>query len=81
MSVIDEQGDCTLWFCVKGETEGAPSRWAQVLWGPSFDGSTLFEVSARFLLGIGTLLHYPLSGVGNQLGYAFDFEFVFDTRR
>jgi hypothetical protein len=38
MSVIDEQGDCTLWFCVKGETEGAPSRWAQVLLGPSFDG-------------------------------------------
>ena len=38
MSVIDEQGDCTLWFCIKGETEGAPSRWAQVLLGPSFDG-------------------------------------------
>lgn len=38
MSVIDEQGDCTLWFCVKGETEGAPSRWAEVLLGPSFDG-------------------------------------------
>ena len=51
-----------------------------VLWGPSFDGSTPFEVSARFLLGIGMLLHYPSSGVGNQLGYAFDFEFVFDTR-
>jgi hypothetical protein len=38
MSVIDEQGDCTLWFCVKGETEGAPSRWAQALLGPSFEG-------------------------------------------
>jgi hypothetical protein len=38
MSVIDEQGYCTLWFCVKGEIGGAPARWAQALLGPSFDG-------------------------------------------
>lgn len=38
MSVIDERGACTLWFCTEGETGGAPARWSQVLLGPSFDG-------------------------------------------
>jgi hypothetical protein len=40
--------------------------------------SNLFEVSARFLLV--TLLHYPSSGVRNQLGYVFDFKLVFNAR-
>ncbi|HEX8906275.1 MAG TPA: hypothetical protein VF771_15610 [Longimicrobiaceae bacterium] len=38
MSVVDEQGDCTLWFCARGEADGVPARWAQVLLGPLFDG-------------------------------------------
>jgi hypothetical protein len=38
MSVMDEQGDCTLWFCVRGDGEGVAARWAQVLLGPVFDG-------------------------------------------
>ena len=35
MAVKDDQGACTLWFCVK---DGPPARWAQVLLGPEFDG-------------------------------------------
>jgi hypothetical protein len=37
MSVVDDQGRCTLWFCVEG-SERASARWSQVLLGPSFDG-------------------------------------------
>jgi len=38
MSVIDERGACALWLCTQGEKGGAPTRWAQVLLGPAFDG-------------------------------------------
>lgn len=38
MAIADKQGQCTLWFCVKGEGAAVPARWAQVLLGPSFDG-------------------------------------------
>lgn len=38
MSVIDERGVCTLWFCTEGENGAAAARWAQVLLGPTFDG-------------------------------------------
>ncbi len=46
MSVIDDRGECTLWFCVVGHFEvffkGSfifdPARWAQVLLGPVFIG-------------------------------------------
>jgi hypothetical protein len=38
MALADNQGQCTLWFCVKGERGAGPARWAQVLLGPSFDG-------------------------------------------
>jgi hypothetical protein len=37
MTIADRQGQCTLWFCVKGEG-ASPASWAQVLLGPSFDG-------------------------------------------
>lgn len=37
MSIADSQGQCTLWFCVKGEG-ASPASWAQVLLGPSFNG-------------------------------------------
>lgn len=35
MAIQDNQGTCTLWFCVKA---GPPARWAQVLLGPECDG-------------------------------------------
>jgi hypothetical protein len=38
MSVIDQDRECTLWFCVRGSTSASPAHWAQVLLGPSFDG-------------------------------------------
>lgn len=34
----DPTGTCTLWFCVSDPGPG-PSRWAQVVLGPQFDGS------------------------------------------
>jgi hypothetical protein len=38
LTLMDDQRQCTLWFCVKGESGAGPARWAQVLLGPSFDG-------------------------------------------
>jgi hypothetical protein len=39
MSTVDDDGQCSLWFCVREGTSGAgPARWAQVLLGPLFDG-------------------------------------------
>jgi hypothetical protein len=38
MSVVDQDGECTLWFCIRDSTSGSPAHWAQVLLGPSFDG-------------------------------------------
>lgn len=35
MAIKDDQGQCTLWFCVKS---GPPARWAQVLLGEECDG-------------------------------------------
>lgn len=35
LALKDDQGHCTLWFCVK---DGSPARWAQVLVGQEFDG-------------------------------------------
>jgi hypothetical protein len=40
VSVVDDRGRCTLWFCVQSGEERAPARWSQVLLGPSFDGRT-----------------------------------------
>ncbi|MFZ7128488.1 MAG: hypothetical protein ACOWWM_20225 [Desulfobacterales bacterium] len=38
MTLEDDAGDCTLWFCVRGAGPGGAARWAQVLLGPSFEG-------------------------------------------
>lgn len=38
MSVINDEGQCSLWFCVRDGTREGPARWAQVLLGPLFDG-------------------------------------------
>jgi len=38
LALMDDQRQCTLWFCVKGP-EGAPARWAQVLLGQTFPGN------------------------------------------
>jgi hypothetical protein len=38
MSIVDGEGQCSLWFCVREGTSNGPARWAQVLLGPSFDG-------------------------------------------
>jgi hypothetical protein len=40
MTLIDDVGQCTLWFCVGGATGAGPARWAQVLLGPAFDGQS-----------------------------------------
>jgi hypothetical protein len=37
MSVVDDEGQCSLWFCIRDNAGSA--RWAQVLLGPSFDGT------------------------------------------
>jgi len=39
MAVVDDQRQCTLWFCVKSSTVSppTPAQWAQVLLGSSFD--------------------------------------------
>ncbi len=37
MTLRDDSGNCTLWFCVQ-DAGGGPARWAQVLLGPPFDG-------------------------------------------
>lgn len=37
MTLIDADGSCTLWFCVRGSAAG-PARWSEVLLGPAFDG-------------------------------------------
>lgn len=36
----DLTGRCTLWFCVESSSGGVPAKWAQVLLGPMFDGTT-----------------------------------------
>jgi hypothetical protein len=38
MAVLDDQRNCTLWFCVRGHDGKQVARWAQVLLGPAFDG-------------------------------------------
>ncbi|HEX4963608.1 MAG TPA: hypothetical protein VF173_22460, partial [Thermoanaerobaculia bacterium] len=38
MALSDDQGQCSLWFCVHGSRRDAPARWTQVLLGPAFDG-------------------------------------------
>ena len=38
MSVINDERQCSLWFCVRDSTPDRPARWAQVLLGPLFDG-------------------------------------------
>jgi hypothetical protein len=38
VTLIDNQRQCTLWFCVRGGADDDRARWAQVLLGPSFDG-------------------------------------------
>jgi hypothetical protein len=37
LALTDDQGQCTLWFCVRGEGAG-PAQWAQVLLGTSVVG-------------------------------------------
>lgn len=37
MTLVDADGSCTLWFCVRGSGAG-PARWAEVLLGPAFNG-------------------------------------------
>jgi hypothetical protein len=39
MALVDGQGQCTLWFCVRSAESGAPARWAQVQLGTPFDGT------------------------------------------
>jgi hypothetical protein len=45
LTLMDNQRQCTLWFCVRGALRGADgnitsdAEWAQVLLGPSFKGS------------------------------------------
>ncbi|MCC6178667.1 MAG: hypothetical protein IT305_25455 [Chloroflexi bacterium] len=39
MAVEDTARHCTLWFCTDGTDGSRPARWAQVLLGPSFDGT------------------------------------------
>jgi hypothetical protein len=38
MAIADRQGECTLWFCIRGMSGAGPARWAQVLLGSPFDG-------------------------------------------
>jgi hypothetical protein len=38
LATRDDQGQCTLWFCVRGATGTDPARWTQVVLGPVFDG-------------------------------------------
>jgi hypothetical protein len=37
LTLMDNQGRCGLWFCVKS-ADGGPAQWAAVLLGPSFAG-------------------------------------------
>lgn len=39
-AIEDLTGRCTLWFCVESTSSGAPAKWAQVLLGPMFDGTS-----------------------------------------
>jgi hypothetical protein len=39
MSLADDQGQCTFWFCVHSGNSDNPAKWTQVLLGPRFDGS------------------------------------------
>jgi hypothetical protein len=38
LALMDNQRQCTLWFCVRGQDGGDPAQWAQVLLGSSFNG-------------------------------------------
>jgi hypothetical protein len=38
MTIADDQGQCTLWFCSHSAVADVPARWTQVLLGPAFDG-------------------------------------------
>ncbi len=38
ITLIDKQGQCALWFCVRGANSG-PAQWAQVLLGTPFSGA------------------------------------------
>lgn len=38
MTVADDQGECTIWFCNRVGTPERPAKWSQILLGPSFDG-------------------------------------------
>ena len=38
LALMDAQRQCALWFCVRGQDDGGPAQWAQVLLGPSFAG-------------------------------------------
>lgn len=38
LTIQDKSGECTLWFCVRGEDK-VPARWAQVLLGASYEGT------------------------------------------
>ncbi len=40
MTLIDDAGHCTLWFCVQDASGAGPARWAQVLLGPAFNGQS-----------------------------------------
>lgn len=40
MTLSDDLGQCTLWFCVRDGSGGGPARWAQVLLGQAFDGQS-----------------------------------------
>lgn len=37
LTLMDDQRQCTLWFCVRGG-DGGPAQWAQVLLGTLFEG-------------------------------------------
>jgi hypothetical protein len=38
MCVLDQDGQCSLWFCVRSPSSGVTAQWAQVLLGPQFNG-------------------------------------------
>ena len=38
MTIVDDKGQCTVWFCVRDRSDIGAARWAQVLLGPLFDG-------------------------------------------
>lgn len=40
VALADVTGRCTLWFCVETSSGAGPAKWAQVLLGPSFDGTS-----------------------------------------